>query len=139
MPNATVSHGTAARMEAAINGHNLEALVSCFAPDVHSEQPAHPSRSFEGSDKVRANWTMIFSMVPDLKAALVRSTIGEGIEWAEWSWNGSRADGETFALRGVTIHGLEDDQVQWLHFYMEPLEQAGEGVETAVKKTVGAK
>ena len=82
---------------------------------------------------------MIFSMVPDLKATLLRSSVDDGVEWAEWAWDGTRADGEQFGLRGVTIHGLENDEIRWVHFYMEPLEQAGGGVETAVKNAVGAK
>jgi ketosteroid isomerase-like protein len=126
-------------MREAINRHDLEALVTSFASDLTSEQPAHPGRSFQGRDQVRTNWTMIFSMVPDLKATLLRSSVDDGVEWAEWAWDGTRADGGHFALRGVTIHGLENDEIRWVHFYMEPLEQAGGGVETAVKNAVGAK
>jgi ketosteroid isomerase-like protein len=126
-------------MQEAINSHDLEALVTSFASDLTSDQPAHPARSFHGRDQVRTNWAMIFSMVPDLKATLLRSSVDDGVEWAEWAWDGTRADGGHFGLRGVTIHGLENDEIRWVHFYMEPLEQAGSGVETAVKSAVGAK
>jgi hypothetical protein len=37
----------------AMNAHDLDAFVACFAPDYRSEQPVHPSRAFEGNDKVR--------------------------------------------------------------------------------------
>ena len=42
------------RLLAALNAHDLDAFVDCFAADYHSEQPAHPARTFVGSDKVRA-------------------------------------------------------------------------------------
>ena len=38
---------------AAMNAHDLDAFVACFAEDYRGEQPAHPSYAFEGSDKVR--------------------------------------------------------------------------------------
>ena len=46
---------------AAINDHDLDAFVACFADDYRSEQPAHPSRSFRGADKVRENWVSVFA------------------------------------------------------------------------------
>ena len=49
------------RLLAAMNAHDLDAFVACFAPNYHSEQPAHPSRAFDGSDKVRENWTSVFA------------------------------------------------------------------------------
>jgi hypothetical protein len=30
------------RLHQALNEHNLEALLACFAPDFQSEQPLHP-------------------------------------------------------------------------------------------------
>src|SRR4051812_12077791 len=48
------------RLLAAMNAHDVDAFVDCFAPDYRSEQPAHPGRAFEGSDKVRENWTSVF-------------------------------------------------------------------------------
>src|SRR5690348_11980660 len=102
-----MSVGRAARMQEAINSHDLEGLVASFAVDLTSEQPAHPARAFQGREQVRTNWTMIFDMVPNLQATLLRSALGDGIEWAEWAWDGTRTDGGHFGLRGVTIHGLE--------------------------------
>ena len=60
------------RLLAAMNAHDLDAFVACFAPDYRSEQPAHPSRAFEGSDKVRENWTSVFAGVPDFNAGAPR-------------------------------------------------------------------
>src|SRR5947209_11573753 len=32
----------------ALNRHDLDAMVACFAPDFRSEQPIHPERNFTG-------------------------------------------------------------------------------------------
>src|SRR6478672_11689767 len=52
------------RVLGALNAHDLDAFVACFAKDYRSEQPAHPDRAFQGSDKVRENWASVFSGVP---------------------------------------------------------------------------
>jgi hypothetical protein len=63
------------RLLASMNAHDVDAFVACFAPGYRSEQPAHPSRAFEGSNKVRENWTSVFSGVPDFDAELLLSAI----------------------------------------------------------------
>jgi len=55
------------RLRAAMNAHDLEAFVACFAPDHRSEQPAHPDRAFRGQEQVRANWGRVFAAVPDFR------------------------------------------------------------------------
>ena len=61
------------RLLAAMNAHDLDAFVECFASDYRSEQPAHPGRAFEGRDKVRENWTGVFAGIPDFHAELLTS------------------------------------------------------------------
>ena len=61
------------RLGAAINGHDLEAFVALFADEYQSEQPAHPTRSFHGVDKVRENWASVFAGIPNLRAELLTS------------------------------------------------------------------
>ncbi len=72
------------RLKQSMNAHDLDALVACFDPDVHSEQPVHPDRTFDGSSRVRENWSQIFSGLPDIQATLLRSSIDGNTVWAEW-------------------------------------------------------
>ena len=51
----------AERLAAAMNAHDIDAFVACFAPDYDSVQPAHPDRAFTGSEQVRKNWSEIFA------------------------------------------------------------------------------
>ena len=90
------------RALAAMNAHDVDALVACFARDYRGEQPAHPDRAFEGSEKVGENWTSVFSGVPDFEAELLLSATTEsGVEIGEWQWRGTYTDGSPFAMRVV--------------------------------------
>ena len=123
------------RLLAALNAHDLDAFVACFAPNYRSEQPAHPSYAFEGSDKVRENWTSVFSGVPDLNAELVVSaTTDDGVEIGEWNWRGTYTDGSPFAMRGVTVMGIEGEQIAWGRLYMEVVELDGGDIDQMVRE-----
>ena len=123
------------RLRAAINAHDLDALVGCFTPGYVSEAPAHPARDFVGSDHVRRNWGQILAGVPDLHAELVRSAVVGDTVWAEWDWTGTRRDGHPHHMVGVTIQGVDGDALAWVRFYMEPVEMSGVGNEAAIERT----
>lgn len=125
------------RLRDAIDAHDLDALAACFAPDYASEFPAHPDRAFRGHDQMRKNWTGIFAAVPDLTATLMRCTVDGDVVWAEWEWTGRRVDGARFAMRGVTVQGVERDRIVWVRLYMEPVEEGGAGSDAAVRQATG--
>jgi ketosteroid isomerase-like protein len=125
------------RLQAAINAHDIEALVDCFAPAYVSETPAHPARDFVGSDQVRRNWGQILAGVPDLRADLIRSCVVGDTVWTEWDWTGTRRDGQPHHMAGVTIQGVEGGALAWVRFYMEVVDPAGRGPEAAVRQIVG--
>ena len=124
------------RLRDAMNEHDLEALVGVFDQDVISETPAHPQRTFRGADQVRRNWEQIFAGVPDLRADLLDAVADGDTVWSEWDWSGTRRDGSAHRMRGVTILGLRDERVSTVHFYMEPVDQAGPGPSDAVRQIV---
>jgi ketosteroid isomerase-like protein len=124
------------RLLAAMNAHDLDAFVACFAPNYRSEQPAHPGRAFEGSDKVRENWTSVFSGVPDFHAELVLSaTTDDGVEIGEWRWHGTYSDGSPFAMQGVTVMVIEGEQIASGRLYMETVELGGTDIDQMVRDT----
>lgn len=126
------------RLQAAINDHDLDAIVGCFTPGYVSEAPAHPARDFVGSDQVRRNWGQILAGVPDLRADLVRATVVGDTVWTEWDWTGTRRDGQPHHMAGVTIQGVDGDALAWVRFYMEVVDAAGQGPDAAVRQIVGA-
>jgi hypothetical protein len=121
------------RLLAAMNAHDLDAFVACFAADYASEQPAHPGRAFTGADQVRENWTGVFAGIPDFRAELLLAATHQGVEVGEWRWHGTHLDGSAFAMRGVIVVGVEDDRIAWGRLYMEPVEEGGAGIETMVR------
>ncbi len=124
------------RLTDAMNGHDLEALVDAFDPDVLSETPAHPQRTFQGAAQVRRNWEQILGGVPDLRAELLDVVSQGNTVWAEWDWHGTRRDGSPHRMRGVTILRLKGTRADSVHFYMEPVEVHGVGPDAAVRQII---
>jgi ketosteroid isomerase-like protein len=133
----TPSTSVAARLHSALNAHDIEAFVDCFHDDYDSEQPAHPDRAFRGRAQARSNWSAIFEGVPDFTAQLVSSAVAGDIEWSEWQWHGTHADGTLLEMVGVIVCGVRDGRMSWARLYVEPVEQAGAGIEAAVKQIAG--
>ena len=125
------------RLVAAINAHELEAMVSCFAEDYTNETPVHPLRGFRGREQVRTNWSQIFAAVPNIQARVVRSTVDGDMLWTEWDMAGDRADGERFLLRGVAIFGLLGDTIASARFYLEPVEETSGDVNGHTRRVTG--
>ena len=113
---------TIERMQQAINAHDIDALVGCFADDYRCEIPLHPSRCFVGNDHVRQNWTGLFGHVPDIEARVLRSVVDGDTLWSEWEMTGSTTDGGDFRVGGVAILGVEDDRFTWSRFYLDPVD-----------------
>jgi len=124
------------RLLSAMNAHDLDAFVACFAADYQSQQPAHPNRAFRGSDQVRKNWQGVFSGIPDFTAELLLSAeIAEGLEISEWRWQGTHTDGAPFAMQGMVVTGVRRNQIAWQRLYVEPVELGGANIDEMVQET----
>jgi ketosteroid isomerase-like protein len=126
---------TIARLQAAVNRHDADGMAALFAPDYRSEQPAHPNRGFGGAEQVAANWSQMFEGVPDLTTEVVAHTTDGLTTWTEWDWRGHHTDGSGFAMRGVTLMGLNDEGlIAWARLYMEVVEQDGAAIAETVQQ-----
>lgn len=114
------------------NSHDASRFASYFADDYRSAQPAHPDRAFSGRAQVLDNWSSVFAGVPDFHAELLAFCRDGAVEWGEFDWRGHHTDGSPFAMRGVIIVTVRDDQIVAGRLYMEPVEQGGEGINAAV-------
>ena len=124
------------RLVRAVNAHDLDGLVACFADDYVNETPVHPLRGFTGNAQVRANWTQIFSGVRDIEAKVLRAAEEGEFVWTEWDMSGTRTDGGPFAMRGVVIFGIAGDVVSSARFYLEPIEEASGDVDAHTHRVV---
>jgi len=125
------------RVNAAMNAHDLDAFLACFQDDYESEQPAHPDRAFRGREQVRSNWSAVFDGVPDFRSELLRSVADGATVWSEWHWQGTQAGGTVLDMVGVFVCGVRDGRISWARLYMEPVEHAGAGIESAVRRMTG--
>ena len=125
------------RLNDAFNARDIEAFVELFAPDYDSVQPAHPDRAFTGREQVRANWSAIFDGVPDFRSELVRTCVEGDTVWSEWHWHGTQAGGVPLEMAGVIVMGIRDEQIAWGRLYVEPVEEAGAGIDAAVGQMTG--
>jgi ketosteroid isomerase-like protein len=112
------------RMIEAANRHDLEAMVACFAPDFRSEQPFYPERNFTGQAGVRKNWSFFFSTMPDFQVEVLSEAVEGDTVWAELHYHGTQVDGKKFNVRGVTIQGIQADQMIWSRLYIETVQEA---------------
>lgn len=132
-------HSVIHRLHAAMNQHDLEGFLACFDPEYRSEQPAHPDRAFGGIEQVRKNWSKIFGGIPDFHAELLRHAVDGDTHWAEWRWHGTQPEGVPMELRGVTLFGVEEERITWGRLYMEPVEEAGAGIDVAVDRMAASR
>jgi hypothetical protein len=122
------------RLTEAQNSHDADRFASYFTPDYHSDQPAHPGRTFSGSAQVLENWSSVFAGVPDFRAELLASCRDGDVEWGEVYWRGHHADGSRFAMRGVIIATIRDNRIAAGRLYVEPVEESGEDIGAAVEQ-----
>jgi hypothetical protein len=122
------------QLRQAVDAHDLDGVVGCFAPAFRNETPAHPGRSFVGAEQVRANWAQIFGAVPDITATVGRTVVDNDVVWSEWELAGTRRDGVPQMLRGVIIFGVEGDTFAWNRFYLEPVDAGEGGVHAAISR-----
>jgi ketosteroid isomerase-like protein len=122
----------AGRLRDAVNQHDLDAMVGCFAADFVNETPAHPGRSFRGRDQVRKNWGQIFAAVPNLEAEMLDCAGSGTTVWTEWEMRGTRVDGAKHLMRGVSIFEVVDGSFASVRFYLEPVEQVSGNVDAAI-------
>ena len=120
----------------AMNAHDLEALVAVFDPDVVSETPAHPQRTFHGADQVRGTGDDFRRGSRSARgAARYRHTRGHSLH--PWDWSGTRRDGcgPPHARRHHPA-GRRRARAVSVRFYMEPVEEGGPGPAEAVRMIV---
>ena len=128
--------GLLERLRHAVDDHDLDALVDCFASDYRNVTPAHPGRGFEGRDQVRANWQQLFAGVPDITADVVRNAVDGQDVWSEWEMRGTRRDGQPHLMRGVIVFAVIDARFASARFYLEPVDPGEGGVDAAIRTIV---
>jgi len=108
------------RLIDAINRHDLDAMVGCFAEDMTGVWPAHPARSHVGAHIERRNWAAVFERFPRISVSVTASVASGDEFWGEWHYRRPGAPD----LRGVIIIKVRGDEIVQSRFYMEEVEDA---------------
>jgi len=127
------------RLAVAMNAHDLNVVAGLIDEDYRSEQPAHPARAFTGRAQMLANWEAMLAGIPDFHAEICRSVQDGEVTWTEWRWSGTRSDGQSFEMRGVTLFEVADDQIVAGRLYMEDVERDVVGIEQTVEALSGSR
>src|SRR5260370_17134638 len=93
------------RWPQALTDHDLEAAISCFAPDYRDRAPARRGEEVLGRDQVRANFAALFESIPDLRAELLGRVADGSTVWMEWRMSGTPTGGKPQGFVGV--HNFE--------------------------------
>lgn len=125
------------RLVSAVNRHDIEAIVACFAPGYRNETPVHPARGFAGRDQVRRNWEQLLSLVPDIRVEVLRAVAENDLIFSEWEHRGTRADGSVHLMRGVIIFGVRGSKAEWARFYLEPVQDDSQDVDSFIRMQAG--
>ncbi len=117
------------RAQKALNDRDVDAFAECFDPLYYGEQPLHPDRALRGREKIRTQWSAIFSHVPGFEAKILRYATEGDVVWTECHWTGTQADKKKLEMRGVIIFGVREDHIIWSRIYLEAVQAAGGGIE----------
>ncbi|MFE3829926.1 nuclear transport factor 2 family protein [Streptomyces sp. NPDC059092] len=88
---------------------------------MRTRPPHRPSEGFIGNEQVLANWTAIFSRLPDIRGRVLhRATAGPEF-WAEFEYVGTGPDGATAVLAGPAIMWAQDGLISRSRFHLAPV------------------
>jgi ketosteroid isomerase-like protein len=123
------------RFARAINDHDLDGVVACFAEDYHDVEPAHPKRQILGGiDEVRKNWGTLLSGVPDFRSEVARVAVDGDTALIEQDWSGTRSDGTKMHLCGVNVFEIRNGKIASGRVYMETVEEDGIDLDERVRR-----
>ena len=126
-----------ARLTAAMDAHDLDALTACFAPDYRLTDPAHPSRSFTGSAQVRKTWGTLFDAVPDISLVVTSSIATDDAFWLEGRQVGTRRDGAPVDNTLVFVAAVSGGRITSARIYVTPVEGGGPDVDGVIGAMAG--
>ena len=125
------------RLVTAVNDHDLDRLVGCFAEDYRLTDPVHPARSFEGAAQVRRNWSTMFAAVPDIHLEVRDRAVTDTGFWLEATQAGTRHDGVALTAQTVFVAKVDGGRIRSAHMYAAPVEEGGPGIDAVFAAMAG--
>ncbi|MGH7447145.1 MAG: nuclear transport factor 2 family protein [Longimicrobiales bacterium] len=125
------------------NRHDVDAVMQSFSDDcayLASFGPERDGTAFRGVAEVRAGVAAFLSAFADARYTDLRTFLVGDRGVAEWTFSGTRADGEQITYRGCDVFEFAGDRIRMKDAFRKeraaPLRagggQAGKGSEAAV-------
>jgi ketosteroid isomerase-like protein len=96
------------------NAHDLDVLMALMTDDCvfyASSGPGPTGAVHEGPVQVRDAYAEIFTTFPDARWTYGSHVVADGRGFSEWTFTGSRADGDQVETRGCDLFVLRDGKI----------------------------
>lgn len=94
-------------------------IIAAIGNPAVIKRPFHPERNFIGQAGVRKNWSFFFATMTDYRVEILSEAVEGDTLWAELHFHGTQVDGTKHSTRGVTLSGIQMDQIAWTRLYIE--------------------
>lgn len=117
---------TLKRLVDAFNVHDLDAVMSFFAPDCVLEMPRGPDpwgRRCVGIAQVREGLASRFAGIPDVHYGDDRHWVAGNRACSEWLLTGTTTDGQRVEVRGCDLFEVKRDKIVRKDSYWKIIER----------------
>jgi ketosteroid isomerase-like protein len=101
-------------LAAAFNAHDIDAVMSFFAPDCSLDMPRgsepHGTR-FQGLEEVKKGIMGRFETTPDVHYADLEHFVSGNCGMSRWLLTGTKRDGEKVKVRGCDFYTFQNGRV----------------------------
>lgn len=98
----------------AFNAHDIDGVMSCFAPDCSLDMPRGPEphgTRFEGFEQVRTGLLTRFATTPDVHYSDLEHFVSGTCGMSKWLLTGTKVDGAKVRVRGCDFYTFRDGRV----------------------------
>ena len=104
---------------------------------MRASSPLIPTARSEGANRCDATGRRSSTGFLDFRSRLRCSAADGDTVWSEWRWQGTQSDGTLLDMVGVIVCSVSEGRISWARLYIEPVEEAGAGIESAVRRMTG--
>ena len=112
-------------LAAAFNAHDIDAVMSFFAPDCSLDMPRGPEphgTRFQGIDQVRRGIRSRFESTPDVQYSDLEHFVSGKCGMSRWLLTGTKLNGEKVRVRGCDFYTFRDGLVVRKDLYWKIVE-----------------
>ena len=101
-------------LAAAFNAHDIETVMSYFAPDCSLDMPRGTEpygTRFEGFDQVKKGLMVRFETTPDVQYSALEHFVSGNCGMSKWLLTGTKLNGEKVSVHGCDFYSFRSGRV----------------------------